>query len=508
MTQPPHPGPLPPSEPRWSDTEQIDDGLPPTPPGPQGSARRWRRGVVVAGVAAGALVLGGTGYAAASYLSGGGPQPEEVLPADTLAVAKLDLDPAAGQKAAMASLLAKFPDLGTSGDEGDLRSALVTPLLEGDSWGLSYDSDVEPWLGDRVAVAAVPDPGSEIGVAPVVVLAVTDQDAMSERLGAVVDDEFAFAVRDDFVLISETQQTVDRLVATESTLAEDTEYTGDLAALDGDQVAVAWADLTGLQDLLGMPVPAPDPAGAGLGDQPLSGRMVLGVHAESDALEVVGLSRGATAPTGPAVAAEPTRLALDLPEDTLAAVSISGLGEAAVQAWTAVEAAGLPPEYQEEIAAMGLDLPADLRAVFGSDLAVAVLGDVSAPAFGVRAVSDEPQRALQVLSDALSDPQLAVPISAVALEDGYAAVTDEAQLDALTRDGRLGDTETFRAAVADPDTAGAIGFVDLGAIVDQLAEQGGDTAAEAERFAALDALGFSSTTTDDGGRFVLRVTTR
>ncbi len=163
MAQPPHPGPLPPPEPSRSDTGEIDDGLPPAPPGPPGGARRWRRGVVVAGVAAGALALGGTGYAAASYLSGGGPQPEEVLPADTLAVAKLDLDPAAGQKAAMASLLAKFPDLATSGDEGDLRSALVTPLLEDDSWGLSYDRDVEPWLGDRMAVRRSPTPGPRPG---------------------------------------------------------------------------------------------------------------------------------------------------------------------------------------------------------------------------------------------------------------------------------------------------------------------------------------------------------
>jgi hypothetical protein len=505
MTQPPHPGPLPPSEPSWSGTDEIHDGLPATPPGPPVSARRARGGLVFAGVAAGALVLGGTGYAVASYLSGGGPQPEEVLPADTLAFAKLDLDPAAGQKAAMASLLEKFPDLVTGGDEGDLRSALVTPLLEDTSWGLSYDSDVEPWLGDRMAVAAVPDPGSEAGIAPVVVLAVTDQEAMTERLGAVADPGFGFAVRDDYVLISQTQQTVDRLVATESTLAEDAEYTGDRAALDGDQVAVAWADLAGLEGLLGA---ALAPAGAGMGGQPLSGRMVLGVHAESDALELVALARGGTAPPGPAAATEPTRLVLDLPEDTLAAVSVSGLGEAAAQAWTSTEGAGLPPEFQEQIAALGLDLPADLRTVLGSDFAVAVLGDVAAPTFGVRAVTEDPQRAVQVLGEVLASPDLGLPVSALPLEDGYALSTDEAQLDALTEDGRLGDTEAFQAVVAAPDTAGAIGFIDLGAVVDQLAEQGGDAAAEAERFAALNALGFSSTTTDDGGRFVLRITTR
>ncbi|WP_100500057.1 hypothetical protein [Geodermatophilus chilensis] len=474
------------------------------PPEPAHGARRARRGLVLAGAAAGAVVLGGAGYAAASYLSGGGPQPEEVLPADTLGFVKLDLDPAAGQKAAVASLLQEFPHLRTGGDDGDLRSALITPLLEDDPWGLSY-SDVEPWLGDRMAVAAVPEPGIEAGVAPVVVLAVTDEEAMTDRLGAVEDADFAFAVRDDHVLISQTQETVDRLVATAATLADDEDYTGDLAALDGDQVAVAWADLAGLGGVLGETVPS---AGAGFGGQPLTGRVVLGVHAESDALEVEGLTRGATAPTGPVAATEPTRLVLDLSEDTLAALSVSGLGDATAAAWATASGSGVPPEVREQLAALGLDLPDDLRTVLGDDLVLAVVGDVTAPQFGARAVTDDPQGAVQVLGEVLGSPEIGLPVATVPLEDGYVLSTDQVLVDALTEDGGLGDSAAFRAAVADPDTAGVIGFVDLGALVDQFAAQGGDAAAEAERFAALGALGFSATATDDGGRVVLRVTTR
>ncbi len=505
MTQPPRAGPPPPPDAHWSGADEIHDGLPPAPPEPAGSARRARRGLLFAGAATGALVLGGTGYAVASYLSGGGAQPEEALPADTLAFAKLDLDPAATQKAAAFALLEQFPDLRTGGDDGDLKSALVTPLLEDDRWGLSYDSDVEPWLGDRMAVAAVPDPGSEAGIASVVVLAVTDQEVMTDRLGAVEDADFAFAVRDDHVLIGETQETVDRLAATESTLAEDEDYTGDLAALDGDQVAVAWADLAGLQDVLGGTMAS---VGADLGGQPLTGRMVLGVHAEADALEVEGLTRDVTAPTGAVAATEPTRLVLDLPEDTLAALSISGLGDGVAEAWTSAEGTGVPPEIEEQIAALGVDLPDDLRTILGSDFVVAVLGDVAAPQFGVRAVTEDPQRAVQVLGEVLGSPDISLPVSATALEDGYVLSTDRAVADALAEDGGLGGTGAFRAAVADPDTAGAIGFVDLGALVDQFAGQGGDTAAEAEKWAALQALGFSATTTDDGSRFVLRITTR
>jgi predicted helicase len=86
--------------------------------------------------------------------------------------------------------------------------------------------------------------------------------------------------------------------------------------------------------------------------------------------------------------------------------------------------------------------------------------------------------------------------------------TDPAVADTLARDGGLGDTEAFRAAVADPDDAGVIGFVGLGALIDEVIAQGGDSAAEAEEFAAVSALGFSATSSGDEGRFVLRITTR
>ncbi len=502
MTQPPHATPSPDSS--WSGTGELHDGMPPAPPEPADRSRRGRRGLVLAGVAVGAVVLGGSGYAVASYVSGGGAQPEEVLPADTLAFAKVDLDPAAGQKMAVASLLEEFPDVGGGEDGGDLKSRLVTPLLEDNPWGLSYDGDVEPWLGDRMAVAVVPDPGSEAGSAPVVVLAVTDEDAMTDRLGAVAGDDFAFAVRDDYVLLGETQATVDRLAGTEDTLAEDDEYTGDLDALDGDQIAVAWADLAGVQGLLETTM---GPAAADLGGQPLTGRMVLGVHAESDALEVEGLTRGAD-PATSAAPSGPTELVRSLPEDTLVGLSASGLGDAAVEAWDAGQGAGLPPEFQEEIAALGLDLPADLRTVLGSDVAVAVVGDLTTgPQFGLRAVTDDPQRAVDVLSGLFARPEVGIAVTATPVADGYVLASDPALADALAGDGGLGDTETFTDAVEDPDSASVIGFVDLGALVDQLAAQGGETAVQAEQFAALDALGFSAGSTDDGDRFVLRVTT-
>ncbi|QXG74541.1 DUF3352 domain-containing protein [Modestobacter sp. L9-4] len=499
MTQPPPAGPTPPPGPGWSGADEIHDGLPSAPaePGATGG-RRLRRGLLVAGATAGVLVIGGTGYAVASYVSGGGAQPEEALPADTLAFVKVDLDPAAGQKMAVSSLMKKFPSLTQGGDDGDLKSTLITPLLADNDWGLTYDRDVEPWLGNRMAVAAVPDPGSEAGVAPVVVLAVTDEDEMTKRLGAVTDADFAFAVRDDFVLLGQTQELVDRLAASSSTLDSDADYDADRDALDGDQVAVAWADLAGLQGVVPM-------AQQTLGDEKLSGRVVLGVHAEDDALEVTGLARG-TAPTAASAAGGPTALVTALPADSVAALSVSGLGESLTSSWGQLEDSGALAEFQDQIDALGLDLPDDLGAVLGSDLAVAVSGDLSAPSFGARVRTDDPQRATDVLDSLLADADL--PVGVLPLDDGYVLASDQELADALSADGGLGDTASFRAAVPDLDDARAVGFVDLGRVIDQVIAQGGDDATQAQDYAALGAVGFSASTADDGGRFVLRVTTR
>ena len=74
--------------PGWGTGDATAVSWRPVPAAP----RRSRRGIVVAALVAGLLVLGGSGFAFASYLAGGGTQPEDVLPADTLGFVRLDLD--------------------------------------------------------------------------------------------------------------------------------------------------------------------------------------------------------------------------------------------------------------------------------------------------------------------------------------------------------------------------------------------------------------------------------
>ena len=458
----------------------------------------------------GVLLLGGAGFAVAAYLSGGGPQPESVLPQDTIGFVKLDLDPAAGQKAAVMSLMQKFPAL-EDVDE-DIKGNLLDELLQQSGAELTYAEDVEPWLGDRMAVAAVPDPGSEMGIAPVFVAAITDEEAMTDTLDRVRDEMgqgFGFSVRDEFVLIAQSQELADDLAAAEGTLEDDGDYSGDRDALGGDQIAVAWADLSAFQALLAQTpgyAEAPESMNMlGMGGE-LGGRAIFGIHAEDDALEIEGLNFGVSDLGTAGQVDAPSELVRTLPEDTIAAFGLGGPGERAVQAWEQLAATGMLGTIQDEAGEVGISLPDDLRWLLGSDLAIAMLGDVENPAVGARVATDDPQRALGVIEDTLG-PRAGLQTFSSPAEGGFVVATDQGTAAALGTDGTLGETESFQRAVADLDDPVAVAYVDVAAILDQVDEPAGEGFGP-DDLEPLDAVGMSSQWTDEGGRFVLRITTR
>lgn len=82
-----------------------------------------------------AIVVGtatvGGGWLAFSRLNGGGPQPESVLPSDTVAFAKFDLNPSAGQKVAAVRFALRFPEAkGKVTEQSDLRKVAFEQLQE------------------------------------------------------------------------------------------------------------------------------------------------------------------------------------------------------------------------------------------------------------------------------------------------------------------------------------------------------------------------------------------
>ncbi len=161
-------------------------------PSAEGAPRRGRGGKGLAiGISAALVVglLGGGAVFAYSKLSGGGPQPEEALPASTVAFMKVDLNPSAGQKVDGFRFARKFPELRKQleglDENGDLREEVFKAIQKsGDATDLDYEKDIKPWLGDRMAVAAVKDDGGS-GPIPVFALAITDQDKAKEGLDKI-----------------------------------------------------------------------------------------------------------------------------------------------------------------------------------------------------------------------------------------------------------------------------------------------------------------------------------
>ena len=173
-----------PESPWASPTVDVLAGGPgqPAEPAVPVSRRRSRGGVVAGVVAVLLVVVAAAGYAAWAKLNGGGAQPDEVLPADTFAMVKLDLDPPAGQKVEVYRLLQRFPHLTQiTGSDEDVKGWLLRRLsmAAADAPGVNFDRDIKPWLGDRVAVAAVPDGDSVDGL---LVVQVTDEKAASEAM--------------------------------------------------------------------------------------------------------------------------------------------------------------------------------------------------------------------------------------------------------------------------------------------------------------------------------------
>jgi hypothetical protein len=219
------PGPPPSGPPEFLQSGGGD----PVPPEPRRSSG-LKRGLLVGGgvVGLGAVAVGA--WAAYGFFSTG-PQPAEALPAATLGYASIDLDPSGGQKIEALRTLNKFPafkdKVGINPDD-DLRKELFDKIQEGAGCAdLDWDDDIEPWLGDRAAVAAV-DLGKD-EPSPVVVVQVKDADQADAGLDKIKDcggGDLGWEVDGDWAVLAETDDiAADVVKATaDGSLADDEDF--------------------------------------------------------------------------------------------------------------------------------------------------------------------------------------------------------------------------------------------------------------------------------------------
>jgi hypothetical protein len=480
------------------------------------SRRRLPRGLVAGAAAlAMALVVGGA-YAAGSYLSGGGTQPEQVLPTGAFAFVKVDLDPAANQKVAVYQLSRKFPDLfsAAGGSDRALKDSVVAGMLDRLGSDISYERDIKPWLGDRVALAAYPrgkeGTGATLPVTPVLAIQYTDEGKMAAAMSKIAksDDEFGWATTQGYVVVSDGDAAAHALVrrGESSPLSDDDTFSHDVTALDGDQLAVAWVDIAGAAKASTSLGPtmfgAPALGLAGTGATATTGRAAFGVHADKDYLEVQGRTYGVS---GGVAAEEGTGLAGSMPADSLAAVSATGLGKALTNAWSTFSGSGSDVFGLARAAdELGLRLPDDFDAVFGTETAIGVSGDLGAsPHVTIRSRGGDADRA-KAIADTVARRFLGSRAVVEKTSDGFVVGDDGATVRASAKgDESVGGTATYRRAVPDAARASVVAFIDLGRVLDAA----GDSEASS-KLHALSAIGVTLGGRADAGEVRLRLLVR
>jgi hypothetical protein len=253
------------------------------------------------------ILVGGVGaYAAQRLWFGGGSQPESVLPADTMAFAKVDLSPGLGQLVKIYDLSRKFPQQpdikGANADE-TFDSAMSKLLTEAGLTGVSYEQDVKPWLGRRAGVGIWKDGAQKTHA--LMSIQVTDEGKATTSLhkiltaGSLHNATVGSAVGSGYALISSaleaggSRQAEDQAAqaalqaAGKQSLADAPAYKAAAATISSDLLASGYVDLDAIRSTPKVTdmMMAGKPGASSELDATLHGQIVFGLHATDNAIE-------------------------------------------------------------------------------------------------------------------------------------------------------------------------------------------------------------------------------
>jgi len=488
-------------------------------PQPPASGGRRRTGLIVGGVVI-ALVLGGAGAFAFQTLSGGGSQPADVLPGDAYAYLRLDIDPSAGQKIAAVRFLSKLPEVKDTLGADDPRKQLWE-LASKDASNdcvakFAYDTDIAPWLGDRVGAAIRPG-GTEDAPNVAIAIQVKDESAAKDTLTKLFacdkgGSDTELRMKDGYAIVTPPGVGDATLAAAaKGTLAQNANFTSDMAALGEQGILSAWFDMgTGLKEIQKLSgTTGTDPTALASA----KGRVATAVRFDADYVEMAGIVRGAD--TTRSVKGDGREVA-SLPANTMAALNVSGADQMLDSAWPQLEkqieslaaADGESDPIGRVEQQLGITLPDDLKVLLGRSFTLAMpeqdlTSDV--PVLGAKVVSGDAKRADELVGRLMESAGAGGDVLTHKVEgDKVFVATTPDYADDLRSGGRLGESETFKLAVGDVSNATATLFVDLDK-VDAIVK--GEVHGEAKSFLeSLRAVGFTATNTGNGeGSFALRL---
>ncbi len=517
----------------------------------RGSGRRTA--AIVGGALVGLAALGGGGLLAWAAFFSVGDQPAQALPAGTLGYLSVDLDPSGSQKIEALRTLNKFPAfedaVGLDAD-GDIKQRIFEEIqADGTCESLDYGDDIEPWLGDRFAVAAV-DLGED-EPAPVVVMAVQDAQAADDGMQKVQECDGGEAgvsaggwvIEDGWALVAETKDIAEEVAdaRADGTLDSDSDFakwTGE--AGDAGIVTAYAAPEAGqfIADTLGGTADGPTPGdavGDPFGDTGVPEELIdvlrdfegAGVSVRFDdgsleiesasSLDLIGLNALTDSDQGAEVVGT-------LPEDTAAAFGV-GFEEGWFDQLLEYASQFTGDEFDlDELIAeaedeAGLELPGDAETLAGESLAVAIGPDVDAETFfnsedgsdvpvgvKIKGDSDAITEVIDKIVSNASDEEVQTILGTDTAGDYVAVGPNDDYRAKLLKDGDLGDTDVFQDVVRE-DGVSSVLFVNFDAGDGWLARLAEDDKEAQKNIEPLSGLGVTGWADGDVGHSVLRITT-
>ncbi|HEV2756475.1 MAG TPA: DUF3352 domain-containing protein [Actinomycetota bacterium] len=346
---------------------------------------------IVAIVIAAVLLVGGGAFALTRFLAPAEDDALAFVPPDAYFYTNFFIDPSNSQKQALDEFVQKFPGVDSVEDLIEKLIEAIDDALEED--GLSYEEDIQPWLGDQFAAYGVPGGTPDMPNGAVLV-EVTDEEAAERFLNESSDGDFgdtesktykdteyrvekdgpiALAFLEGFMVVGTEDAVKESIDALESdeTLETSKRFTAATDPLRDDWIGLYYLDTPALFEEFQLDEAlsaAGQPAlgGASLEDQrPQAG--VLYVTSDSAVFEASGsIGEGPYAPIARGFA-EPG-LVPELPAEAWAAFGIPDLGEIMTRALEAV--AGVPGFDPVQLEAMfyaqtGLRLEQDILSWMG-----------------------------------------------------------------------------------------------------------------------------------------------
>lgn len=226
--------------------------VPVPPPPPSGRGRGGK--IALASILSVVLLAAVAVVVLFNFVLGKGPDPAESFPSSASMYMEVNLDPSFDQTPKLLEHLGKFDDLAYDSTDDMIADLLEEAGLE----GVDAEEDLTSWLGGRHGLAMWEHDGQPYAV---VSLASTDAGAAEDGMadlraaGGVDEDQMAYAVEDDHVLVVAGETgAADALAAAQSEagdapLSASDSYEEARSWLDGDQLVVYWVDMEAVADL-------------------------------------------------------------------------------------------------------------------------------------------------------------------------------------------------------------------------------------------------------------------